>query len=572
MATRAEASIRIGADFSELDREFRRASGLIDQHARRMDGSFGLVTRAVGALGGLFAAGTLVAGFRDTIGALDDLADRAQGLGIAASELSAFEISARAAGVGTEEFSAATSRLNRRLVEAAGGSKEAVAIFDALGVRIRDANGNVRDTGDVLKDVADRFALYADGANKSALAQELFGRGGAKLIAFLNEGRDGLTKFGGASEQQIENARRMQDSIDRLAASWERLKFAIAGTVAGALVGAELPISTEIEALQIKLRKLEENLQNPRFRKNPEIFAGIQREILKTRGELEGLRSQIEEASKGVTGGERAAAPLAAVDDAAKKAASSMRETTRALTEYQDSLNRETRSLSDWLGLREIEAAKEGYRQLQEQQRRLADLTGRAAAERVASDVKLIDDAFFEGKISAEEFDQAMKRIFGESGRGEIEKTNSLVQQLGLTFESAFENAIVRGEGLRGVLQAIGRDILRIFVRKNITEPAGEFLSGLFAGIFGGARADGGPVFGGRAYLVGERGPELFVPRGSGTIVPGAAASISIVQNFSFGSDVPSGARARELAAAIERRTMLGVYEAQRRGGALAVA
>ena len=35
---------------------------------------------------------------------------------------------------------------------------------------------------------------------------------------------------------------------------------------------------------------------------------------------------------------------------------------------------------------------------------------------------------------------------------------------------------------------------------------------------FGGARAEGGPVLGGGAYLVGERGPEVFRPAGAGTI------------------------------------------------------
>lgn len=33
-------------------------------------------------------------------------------------------------------------------------------------------------------------------------------------------------------------------------------------------------------------------------------------------------------------------------------------------------------------------------------------------------------------------------------------------------------------------------------------------------------RATGGPVTGGRAYMVGERGPELFVPTSSGQVVP----------------------------------------------------
>lgn len=43
-----------------------------------------------------------------------------------------------------------------------------------------------------------------------------------------------------------------------------------------------------------------------------------------------------------------------------------------------------------------------------------------------------------------------------------------------------------------------------------------SFLSGMF----GGARANGGPVEAGKAYLVGERGPEPFIPRTNGTILP----------------------------------------------------
>lgn len=39
-------------------------------------------------------------------------------------------------------------------------------------------------------------------------------------------------------------------------------------------------------------------------------------------------------------------------------------------------------------------------------------------------------------------------------------------------------------------------------------------------GLFGGSRADGGPVTGGAAYLVGERGPEVFRPAGAGVIEP----------------------------------------------------
>jgi hypothetical protein len=47
-----------------------------------------------------------------------------------------------------------------------------------------------------------------------------------------------------------------------------------------------------------------------------------------------------------------------------------------------------------------------------------------------------------------------------------------------------------------------------------------EAIAQAVGGLFGGARADGGPVTGGAAYLVGERGPEVFRPAGAGAIEP----------------------------------------------------
>ena len=47
----------------------------------------------------------------------------------------------------------------------------------------------------------------------------------------------------------------------------------------------------------------------------------------------------------------------------------------------------------------------------------------------------------------------------------------------------------------------------------------GNVVSGIFSGMFGGAKAGGGDTIGGRAYLVGEQGPELFVPRTMGRVL-----------------------------------------------------
>ena len=63
---------------------------------------------------------------------------------------------------------------------------------------------------------------------------------------------------------------------------------------------------------------------------------------------------------------------------------------------------------------------------------------------------------------------------------------------------------------------------------------------------FGGGRAMGGPVSGGTAYMVGERGPELFVPKGSGTIVPNGAGRGTTI-NLTVNGAIDSESTARQI-------------------------
>ncbi|USZ48138.1 tape measure protein [Halomonas sp. DN3] len=80
-----------------------------------------------------------------------------------------------------------------------------------------------------------------------------------------------------------------------------------------------------------------------------------------------------------------------------------------------------------------------------------------------------------------------------------VKETDDLTRDLGLTFSSAFEDAIVGGEGFREVLAGIAEDIARLAVRKSITEPAVEAISGFdWGGLIGSAfgSASGGSAFG----------------------------------------------------------------------------
>jgi hypothetical protein len=71
----------------------------------------------------------------------------------------------------------------------------------ALGINARDAAGHIRPMADLLPEIADKFAKMPNGAEKSALALKLFGKGGLALLPFLNKGAAGIEELKKKSDE-----------------------------------------------------------------------------------------------------------------------------------------------------------------------------------------------------------------------------------------------------------------------------------------------------------------------------------------------------------------------------------
>ena len=86
----------------------------------------------------------------------------------------------------------------------------------------------------------------------------------------------------------------------------------------------------------------------------------------------------------------------------------------------------------------------------------------------------------------------------------------------------------------------------------------GSKIGGFIGGIFGGGRAAGGSVTGGATYLVGEKGPELFTPSGSGTIIPnGIMGGGSNVINITVNGAIDPISTARQITQILNREATL---------------
>ncbi|WP_421736887.1 phage tail tape measure protein [Caulobacter sp.] len=139
-------------------------------------------------------------------------------------------------------------------------------------------------------------------------------------------------------------------------------------------------------------------------------------------------------------------------------------------------------------------------------------------------------------KAPAEKAASAIDQAFARAG-------SSLVQSLA---RAAADGEVSLAELARAVIGAAGAAL------------KGGGLGAAVSGVFSGARADGGPVTGGGAYLVGERGPEVFRPASAGSIEPLGGGGVSVTVNVSGGDAAGLARSDAQLAQALARAVSLG--------------
>ena len=244
---------------------------------------------------------------------------------------------------------------------------------------------------------------------------------------------------------------------------------------------------------------------------------------------------------------------------AGKISAGQFAETLEAITKITDKIGKED---------------KDTLEQLANKWRDLIDPTRKYLKE--LEEIKLL-----EGTLSGGELQRALDDIQRRRSE-EAEKTNDVLKEqtdiakdLGLTFSSAFEDAISGGKGLRDIISGIESDIIKLVTRQLVTKPFASWMESALPSILGsmsfgsGApisasvastvipRAAGGPVSVGGSYLVGERAPELFVPKVAGDIVPiglgGTSVQMTVVTQDAESFRRSEGQIASRLSGALSR-------------------
>ena len=154
-----------------LDKANNQASGLSGAFSK-LGGMAKNAGVAMAGLGAAAVGGLAVLGKR-AIDAADNLNDLSQRTGVGVEALSKFGAAAEDSGSSLDEVAKAMGKLSKGIVDPASKANEALR---SIGVSSTDASGKIRSVDAVMLDIADKFSKLPDGAQKTALAMQIFGK------------------------------------------------------------------------------------------------------------------------------------------------------------------------------------------------------------------------------------------------------------------------------------------------------------------------------------------------------------------------------------------------------------
>jgi len=487
------------------------------------------------------AAGAGAIGFmiKQSLTAIDTLGKTASKIGTTTEALSSLQFAGTQTGVTIETVNMAAQRFTRRLAEAAKGTGEAKGALKELNIDAEELKKKSLD--EQMLQLADAFGNVTTSADKVRLAMKLFDSEGVALVNTLALGRQGLKDMfieadqlglvmSGKAAKGVEKA---NDSLSKLFGLFKGLRNQITANLAPA-----------IEALS--------NTIKDKFLKDIKAAGGSVEEfgLILAENILQGLADILLALGSAARGFADFANGFIEMANYVRDWMNLAPITTKMTYGFSDSIDNAAGNV--W-------RLKMGLRGLREEADDLAD--GEVlptTMQKWGASIKSAGDAL---PSLAEGMDAVSKNAAG-----------SLTDAL----TSAISGAKSFGEAMKDMAKSVIDSLIKMMVQYWIVQP-------LFNAI-GGAlgmpttqvtkqSAIGGSQNRGQATLVGERGPELFVPNQNGSIIPnnkmGGGGGVTVNQTINVSTGVQQTVRAEiaTLMPQIANAAKGAVADARQRGG-----
>ena len=564
------------------------------------------------------------------------LKDTSVELGVATDKLAELQYAASQSGINAESFNQVLLIMQRNLANAVTEMGPALDAYHELGLSAKALSKETPDV--VFKKIVTALGEVPNHAQKVALAFKIFGRQGGGIISLLDEGIDGINqlskeadKLGVAlSEVDTRTLEDVGDKAHKVETAFQGVSNTIAMEFYPILAGI---YDQTAEAVSNSLPMIKDFSHG--FVIAADVISGYMGKAFKLIGASivffisDSIASAAEYVNGFIKSTKAALNNLPFIHlDASVGVADDWVKAIRATA---------TQAQKDMGDIWSAKANTDGWRKLGAEMKKHAEDTAKIAENNRASkqELQLSADARKKLADEAEREKKAMEEKLKKENeqRLELEKRTEEARRIAMGgparaledyvkairkakeegtdlekvtvdalqgIEDAFVQLAMTGKfQMKDLFRSVAEDLVRLSVKQNITGPLAAVLQGAFQNMFGassqpgtfftpqelaaygGARAGGGDVLSGKAYLVGENGPELMVPNGNGSIIPtdktrslmgSGGQNVVVNQTVQIGLGVQQTVRQELLSMmpTISGHAQMGVLTAIERGGPMA--
>jgi len=484
-------------------------------------------------LAGIGGFGLLI---KSSLQSIDTLGKTASKLGVTTKELGALRYAAEISGVEIRTVDMATQRFTRRLAEAANGTGEAKGALKELNI---DANELSKlPWQEQMLQLSDAFGNVKNSSDKVRLAFKLFDSEGVAFVNILKLGSEELGNLfkeaddlgillSGSAVQGIEKA---NDAVLKLS----KLFKGITDQTVAALAPALEYLATILkDKILDTIKGSNENVSAFGRTLAGEFLQSLKNVVVALQGFLNGMIKVI-------------------------NAIMTFSPFTRDIFKNFDQLKEIN---IDFTKMDEL-IRKVGTRQ--------KDLN--IDLKETTKELTLMGQIFQGVESGVKKYQETTDNLTQSIEKMTVKALGGLEDSL----LGVIKGTVSAKDAFRDMANSIISDLTRMLIKKYITDQLFGFVTSAISGTPSAAptgKAIGGSVQRGQAYMVGERGAELFVPSRSGSIVPNdklsGGAGVVVNQTINLSTGVAQTVRTEVLGMLpqIAEAAKGAVYDARRRGG-----
>ena len=236
MATLASLVVSLEANVARFESDLNKAEFMakkaMDTIGNVSETAMKAVKGAVVAMAAAYTFDAFADGIKGAIASAGELDQMAKKTGATVEALSGLKSAAKLSGTSLEEVGGGLQKLSKAMFEAAGGSQKQSDLFKSLGVEVTDSSGKLRDSGEVMLDLAKKLDFMDSSTQAVATAQMLLGKRGAELLPFMQD----LAEIGELNAKVTSEMAAEADLYEKNLVRLEGRKKSLYNTIASALL------------------------------------------------------------------------------------------------------------------------------------------------------------------------------------------------------------------------------------------------------------------------------------------------------------------------------------------------